>query len=99
MLRHRTIARATAFLVVALWVSSARADMTIGGTCTSGAAMPQSANGNNVVCVSGVWQYPAYQFGSITASCPGTGNVNLGMVQWTGSVLQYCSASGWTNMN
>src|ERR1700691_3011553 len=51
---------------------------------TTGTSVVSPAAGNNLVCISGTWQYPTYQFGSTTASCNST---NAGAMQWTGSVL------------
>ena len=51
------------------------------------------AAGNNLVCISGTWQYPAYQFGATLAACNST---NAGTTQWTGSALQYCNGTSWT---
>ena len=42
--------------------------------------------------------YVPYQFGASAATCPGTGNANLGMLQWTGSAFQGCTASGWGSL-
>ena len=60
MLRAREVAGLVALLVVALWAVLASADQTIGGACgvSSIASSAQSTNGNNVVCISGAWQYP-----------------------------------------
>src|SRR5262249_52982029 len=82
-----SLSRATLALVLALWVLPAAANQTIGGACTTGTAdSPQSADGNNVVCLSSVWQYPAYQHGDSTASCNAT---NAGMVRYHSGSLQY----------
>lgn len=67
--------------------------MTIGGACSGTvSAAAQSANGNNVVCISSLWQYPAYQFGSTSASCNST---NAGRAQWTGAAFEFCNGTSW----
>ena len=43
-------------------------------------------------CVSNVVQRPAFQFGASTQSCA---TAAAGMVQWTGSALQFCDGSSW----
>lgn len=86
-------------MVLVLWASPAAADITIGGNCTStpGAQSAQSGlGGNNVICVSNAWQYPAYQFGSTSAACNST---NAGIMQWTGAAFQFCNGSTWTTVN
>jgi hypothetical protein len=73
-----------------------------GASCaTNGttAAAAQASGGQNLICTSGTWQYVPYQFGNSAASCPGTGNASLGMVQWTGSLFQGCEPSGWTTFS
>jgi hypothetical protein len=94
-----------AFFLLALSAAPAKAaiDPTQGTSCTGPAAGPISgstdgksvvspASGNNLVCISGTWQYPAYQFGSTSASCNST---NAGTIQWTGSAIQYCNGTAW----
>jgi hypothetical protein len=56
------------------------------------------ATGNNFICDSGTitWKYPAYQFGSTSATCNST---NAGVVQWTGSAFQGCNGSAWTTLD
>lgn len=93
MLRDRSLRRAALALALALlWPFPAAADHTIGGSCPGGADGAQSADGNNVVCIGGVWQYPAYQYPSTAASCNGT---NAGMMQWTGSAFEGCNGTSW----
>jgi hypothetical protein len=83
------------FMAAVLSSPPAAADETIGGACTSStAAGPQAANGNNVLCVSSVWKYPAYQFGSASLGC--TTTVNNGTVEWTGNSFAGCTTSGST---
>ena len=96
MLRVRTIARAARVLVFVAACSAphhATADVTIGGACSSGAVSAQSANGNNAVCISSLWQYPAYQFGSTAAACNST---NAGIVKYTSTHTYLCNGSSWT---
>ena len=72
-----------------------------GATCAVNgytAAATQATGGQNLVCSSLTWQYVPYQFGSSSASCPGTGNVTLGAIEWTGSAFQGCTASGWGSL-
>jgi len=59
---------------------------------TTPTTVVQPAAGNNLVCVSGTWQYPAYQFGSTAASCNST---NAGAVQYTSGVLEACNGTSW----
>jgi hypothetical protein len=73
-----------------------------GASCaTNGTTAPgtAAAGGQNLLCSSGTWQYVPYQFGNSAANCPGTGNANLGMVKWTGSLFQGCEPSGWTTFS
>jgi hypothetical protein len=97
VLRGRTLSRAALVLGLALLrASPAAADgQTIGTACTTGAdSAAVSLNGNNDWCNGSTWQYPPYQFGAAPSStCNST---NAGMVQWTGSVLEYCNGSAWT---
>jgi hypothetical protein len=98
MLQERSVSRAALVLAACLlWASPAAADVAIGDACTSSTAQSAQAGlgGNNVVCVSSLWQYPAYQFGSTAASCNST---NAGIVQWTGSVFQGCNGSNWGSL-
>lgn len=60
---------------------------------TSGGSVVMPAGGNNLVCVGGTWQYPAYQFGSTTASCNST---NAGAVKYTGGQTYLCNGTAWT---
>jgi hypothetical protein len=83
------------FFLALLWSSpAAAADVTIGGACTSSTAQSAQATlgGNNVVCVGGVWQYPAYQVGTSTATCNAT---NAGITRYNSGVEQYCNGSVW----
>ena len=79
------------------WAAPAAADQPIGGACTTGTADGvQSVDGNNVVCIGSVWQYPAYQHGNSTATCNGTA---AGILRYTGGNLQYCNSSVWTTLS
>ena len=62
------------------------------------AAATPATGGQNLVCSSLAWAYVPYQFGASAGTCPGTSNVNLGMIQWTGSAFQGCTASGWGSL-
>ena len=62
------------------------------------AAATQATGGQNLVCSSLTWNYVPYQFGASAGTCPGTSNVNLGMIQWTGGAFQGCTASGWGSL-
>jgi hypothetical protein len=66
----------------------------ISGT-TSGTSVVSPAGGNNLVCISGVWQYPVYQFGSTSAACA---SGTAGAIQWTGSAFQECNGSNWIGL-
>ena len=100
MLRgQRTLALARTALVLALAVcaSPAAANQTIGAACTTGQAdSPQTGDGNNAVCVSSVWQYPAYQHGNTSASCNAT---NAGIVKYTSNTFYGCNGSSWVPMD
>ena len=98
MLRGRTLNRAVIVLAAALaWASPAAANQTIGGACTTGTADGvQSVDGNNVVCLSSVWQYPAYQVGASSATCNAT---NAGIIRYNAGSLQYCNSTTWTTLS
>ena len=87
------------FAMTCVPASDALADVTIGGACTSGAAAAQAANGNNAICVSSAWQYPAYTFQSAAAaagaSCAGS---TAGTVRYNSTLvnLEYCDGATWT---
>jgi hypothetical protein len=72
-----------------------------GATCPVNgytAAATQATGGQNLVCSSLAWAYVPYQFGASAGTCPGASNVNLGIIQWTGSAFQGCTASGWGSL-
>lgn len=109
MLRRHAVTRRLALLagLAVLPAAAYAADPTQGTSCTNpatgpisgstnGASLVAPAGGNNLVCVSGTWQYPAYQFGSTAASCTST---NAGAVQWTGTVFQGCDGTTWNTLN
>jgi hypothetical protein len=89
--------KAAAAIVLAsgLWASAAMANVTIGGACSGGAAGAQSTDGNNAVCISSLWQYPAYQFGNTSASCNTT---NAGIVKYTSTHTYFCNGASWTQL-
>jgi hypothetical protein len=83
------------FLGTVLLPSLAHADVMIGGACSGTvAAGPQAANGNNALCNTATWQYPAYQFGSTALSCTTT---QAGMIQWNGTSILGCTTT-WTSL-
>jgi trimeric autotransporter adhesin len=84
-----------AFVLALLLASPAWADETIGGACSGTVGYGPQSNGNNVACVSSLWQYPAYQFGNTSGSCNST---NAGMVRYNPTSLQYCNSSTWTTL-
>jgi hypothetical protein len=98
MLHGRTLSRAALVLALALWASPAAAGL--GSSCTPGSTGGWSAdsNGNNWYCNGNTDTVttPAYQFSSTSTGC---GSGTAGTVQWTGSVLEYCSGSAWTSVN
>jgi hypothetical protein len=98
MLRGRTLSRALVLAAVLQWASPATAaNPTIGGACTTGdSAAATTGDGNNVVCIGSVWQYPAYQLGASTASCNAT---NAGIVRYNSGSLQYCNSSAWQTIS
>jgi trimeric autotransporter adhesin len=106
--KSHTIVRASAallfllapVLLLLLTPSPAHAQAK-GATCPVNgytAAATQATGGQNLVCSSLTWAYVPYQFGASAGTCPGTSNVNLGMIQWTGSAFQGCTASGWGSL-
>jgi hypothetical protein len=67
---------------------------TVGASCTVGATTTWEQGGE---CPpSGIWQRPAYQFGAALNSCTSS---YAGMVQWTGSAMQYCNGTTWTSLS
>ena len=65
---------------------------------TNGGSMVQPAAGNNLVCESGTWQYPAYIFGDdTTSSDSATTCSQAGELRWnaTNQLLQFCNGSQW----
>ena len=91
---------APVFLSVLLTPTTAHAQAKGAACPVNGytAAATQATGGQNLVCSSLTWAYVPYQFGASAGTCPGTGNVNLGMLQWTGSAFQGCTASGWGSL-
>jgi hypothetical protein len=86
------------FLVVAFAIAAmahglapgiARAQ-TVGGACTLTLGSPDDLQA--VGCVSGVWTVLPIQVGADVAGCSAT---TAGEIQWTGSVLEYCTGSAW----
>ena len=100
MVRPSRIARGAALAVaLALWALPAEADNVIGNSCTSVGQSGNSAryaDGNNEWCNGSTWQYPAYQFGSSSASC--NSSTQGGIVQWTGSFLEGCNGASWVTL-
>jgi hypothetical protein len=107
MLPSRRIGRALAVLVLLTVFLSGAQDAVAGnveGTACSapGAVAPiyNSANddGNNLVCLSGTWQYPAYVVqsysGSPGASCSG---YPVGALHYTttASEIEFCNGTNW----
>jgi hypothetical protein len=95
VLRARTsLSRAALVVALVLWASpTTAANPTIGGACTTGdSAAATTGDGNNLVCIGSVWQYPAYQFGASSASCNAT---NAGITRYNSGVEQYCNGSVW----
>jgi endosialidase-like protein len=92
-------ARRAAFLFMlaaSLAAPIAARAQTAGGVCTVTQVATLQATGDNIYCYSSVWTYPAYQFGSANgASCSST---LAGKVQWTGTALQACDGSSWSNL-
>jgi hypothetical protein len=80
---------------------NARADASAGGACNNVFSTgPLEVDGNNLVCNgSNVFQYPAYQFGAAFGAMATCNASNAGIVQWTGSAMQYCSGFSWTALS
>lgn len=64
---------------------------TVGNACSTGESTFWEQAG---ICTGGTWQRPAFQFGAATVSCVAA---RAGMVQWTGTKLQYCNGTAWTD--
>jgi hypothetical protein len=106
MLRDRTIRYAVRALILIAACSLAHnafAGGNVQGTsCSSGVSAGNQtgadSDGNNLVCVSGTWQYPAYTMqgysGSAGASCSG---YPAGAVHYntTISSLEFCNGTNW----
>jgi hypothetical protein len=106
MLSDRRIGRALGALVLLialLGAHDAAAGNTQGSACTTaGAVAPiyNSANddGNNLVCISGTWQYPAYVVqsysGAAGASCSG---YPAGALHYTTTIgnVEFCDGANW----
>lgn len=96
--------RAFSFLIATLAAGfplSALADYTQGASCSILSAGPigngTATDGNNLVCVSGVWQYPFYEARADSAtSCV---SALTGALRWNGTSLQYCNGSTWTSLS
>jgi hypothetical protein len=91
--------RAVFFVFLAASVfapGTARAQIAAGGACTGAQVAAVQTNGGNLYCLSSVWTYPAYQFGSANgASCSAT---LAGKVQWNSGVLQLCDGTNWDTL-
>ena len=94
------LSAASAFVVLALSgllaPTTAHAQI-VGKSCGADTGWSQTAanSGTNMSCINNVWQFPAYQFGAAWATC---GSATAGMVQWTGSALQYCDSTSWATL-
>jgi len=109
MLPYRTIAPHIAAVMLLTVLCSvpryAFATNAQGSSCPGGAVAPivNSANsdGNNLVCISGTWQYPAYSLqsysGAAGASCSG---YPAGALHYTTTIanLEYCNGSVWSQL-
>ena len=98
-MRKRTAAITLVLAVFCGVPPVSHADVTIGGACPGGAQSAQSTDGNNVICASGTWQYPAYTFqsgaASIGSSCAGT---TAGTVRYNTTLqnTEFCDGTTWT---
>jgi hypothetical protein len=79
------------------------ADYTQGSACSTKAAAGIGNNavtdGNNLVCVSGTWQYPAYVHQSAAAAAGSScSTYPAGSLRYntTSSNIEYCNGSVWT---
>lgn len=69
-----------------------------GGACTTNNTASPDATGNNLICVSSVWQYPSYAFKSVAASagasCSGS---PAGAMRYnsTSQSMEYCNGTNW----
>jgi hypothetical protein len=79
-------------LVATAGTVSAQTIPTVGAACVTGNSTFWEQSG---VCISSLWQRPAFQFGSASAACA---SGTAGMVQWTGSALQLCDGASWANV-
>jgi hypothetical protein len=93
------------FLVVVLSIVPipAHADYTQGSSCSSkiaGGPIGNSANddGNNLVCISGTWQYPTYVMRSAAASAQSScSGYPAGAERWNTTLgnLEVCDGTTW----
>jgi len=102
MLRGRALKLAVAAaLLLALtfgWATPAAAAQAAGDACTTNgttAAATVASSANNLICVSNVWQYAAYQFGNSSATCDAT---SAGIMRWTGAAFQGCDGASWGSL-
>jgi hypothetical protein len=99
----RVIGFVAAFLVaVAAGTQSARADYTQGAACSvkAGGPIANSANddGNNLVCISGTWQYPVYVLQSAAASANSScSGYPAGAVRYNTTLTntEFCNGTIW----
>jgi len=88
----------------------AHADYTQGTSCTApaaagisgstnGSSVVQPAGGNNLVCVSGTWQYPNYILGS-TSTAAGGSCSTAGALHYNTTIsnVEYCNGTNWTQL-
>jgi Chaperone of endosialidase len=98
MFFRRRLWVAFATFPVALIFATAVLAQTLGGACpavNTSTSIGNSSMMNNLFCIGGVWVLETVQPGVATAPCA---SGTAGQIQWTGSALQYCNGSNWTNI-
>ncbi len=95
------IARRVAVFTLALLGAMPCAPHQAAAQVLGTACSPNGSNGSYqltgdtqsfLLCSGGVWTIPATQIGHTSASC---NSGEAGVVQWTGSALQYCNGTSW----
>ena len=93
----RRIAVAFLVLIASIFPAAPAQAQIVGKSCGADTGWSQTAanSGTNMSCINNVWQFPAYQFGLAWGAC---NSATAGMVQWTGSALQYCDSTSWATL-
>jgi hypothetical protein len=105
MLRGRPLTPVAALLVLALWLASpaaragSAAEVSIGTSCSTG---NNSIDWDTVSqCNGTVFAHGPLILGAMTHppySATTCSSSNAGMIQWTGSVMEYCDGTNWDTL-